>query len=247
MIASLPMYDNAATHVANNRFWQAIRTRLGKGPAALDRDTDPHVQWLAPDLIVSQTCSLPYRTELKGKVRLVGTPDYGVKGCPPGYYNSCIVVRREDPRRELRQYQGARLARNDIRSQSGWAALEQELAERGYGFSFENNVLDTGGHAASAQAVARGEADLAAIDAVTWALLCRDDRALTQELRLLETTKPTPGLPLITSMTEDPSVIFKAVAAAIADLTPADREVLMLKGLKSIAESQYLNGYITPA
>lgn len=247
MIASLPMYDNSGTHVANNRFWQAIRTRLGKGPTALDRDTDPHVQWLDPELILSQTCSLPYRTELKGKVKLVGTPDYGVKGCPPGYYNSCIVVRREDPRRELREYQSARLARNDIRSQSGWAALEQELAERGYGFSFEKNVLDTGGHAASTRAVARGEADLAAIDAVTWTLLCRDDRALTQELRLLETTKPTPGLPLITSMTEDPSVIFKAVTAAIADLTPADREVLMLKGLTNIAESEYMNGYITPA
>lgn len=247
MIASLPMYDTAATRAANDRFWDAIRTRLEAGPAALDRDTDPHVQWLDPDLMISQTCSLPYRTELKGKVRLVGTPDYGVKGCPPGYYNSCIVVRLEDSRRELRQYQGARLARNDIRSQSGWAAIEQELAERGYGFSFEKNVLDTGAHVASAQAVARGEADLASIDAVTWALLCRDDRALTQELAVLETTKPTPGLPLITSMAEDPSVIFKAVTAAITDLTPADRQGLMLKGLVCIPESEYLNGYIKPA
>lgn len=246
MIASLPMYDTAATRAANDRFWHAIRSRLGKGPAALDRNTDPHVQWLAADLILSQTCSLPYRTELKGKVRLVGTPDYGVKGCPPGYYNSCVVVRREDARRELRQYHSARLARNDIRSQSGWAALEQELAERVFGFSFEKNALDTGAHAASAQAVAQGEADLAAIDAVTWALLCRDDRALTQELRVLETTKPKPGLPLITSMAEDPNVIFKAVATAITDLTPADRQVLMVKGLTSIPESEYLNGYITP-
>ena len=174
MIASLPMYDTAATRDANDRLWDAIRTYLGRGPQHLERDTDPHVQWLQPDLLLSQTCGLPYRTELLGKIRLVGTPDYGVEGCPAGYYRSCVVVRQDDPRRSLEEFNSAILARNDIRSQSGWAAIEAEAASCPAPFTFSQNVLDTGAHAASAEAVATGKADVAAIDAVTWALLTRD-------------------------------------------------------------------------
>ncbi len=247
MIASLPMYDTATTRAANDRLWSAIRNRLGKGPTELDRETDAHAQWENPDLLLSQTCSLPYRTDLKGKVQLVGTPDYGVDGCPAGYYRSCIVVHRDDPRRDLELFQGAQLARNDVRSQSGWAALEQELGKRGLDFSFKRNVLDTGAHAASAKAVARREADLAALDAVTWTLLRRDDPSLTQALRVLTTTEPTPGLPLITSLSENPDEVFRAVQKAINDLTPIDRETLLLKGLTRIPEAGYVTGYTVPA
>lgn len=239
MIASLPMYDTAETRSANDRLWDAVRLRLGRGPECLDRSGDPHMQWLDPDLLLSQTCSLPFRTELKSKVRLVGTPDYGVDGCPPGYYRSVIVVRADDPREHLLDFKGAVLARNDVRSQSGWAAIEQEATDQVDPFSFLDNVLDTGAHAKSAQAVAEGKADLAAIDSVTWALLVRDTD-LSQSLRVLAQTKPTPGLPLITSLTEDPAVLYGAVRAAIDTLSKHDRDTLLIKGLIAIPEADYL-------
>lgn len=242
MIASLPMYDTPATRDANDRLWQGIRERLGKGPTSLEHDVDPHVQWLATDLVLSQTCGLPYRTELAGKVQLVGTPDYGVEGCQPGYYNSCIVVRKDDPRSDLSQFEGARLARNDVRSQSGWAAIERHLARLGLTFSFEDSVLDTGAHADSARAVSEGKADLAALDAVTWALLCRDTD-IAEGLRVLDRTVPTPGLPFITSLGEDPAAVFNAVSTAIQDLSPEDRETLRLKSLVSIPHASYLVDY----
>lgn len=246
MIASLPMYDTAATNAANDRFWRAIRQHLGRGPEQLDRNCDPHWQWLHPDLLLSQTCSLPYRTELKGKVQLVGTPDYGVEGCPPGYYCSCVVVRKDDPRQNLSDFEGARLARNDVRSQSGWAAIEQELTERGLTYSFSRDVLDTGAHAASARAVAQGKADLAALDAVTWMLLERDTD-IGSALRVITHTKPTPGLPLITSLREDSDLIFGAVLDAIASLSPSDKETMLLKGLAAIPEDAYLHGHTISA
>lgn len=246
MTASLPMYDVASTRAANDRLWTGIRTRCGAGPLTLDRTTDPHETWDDPDLVVSQTCGLPYRSELHGRVQLVGTPDYGLRGCPPGYYKSVIVVRKEDPGRTLAAFEGARLARNDVRSQSGWAAIEGHLSENGFGFSFAGNTLDTGGHALSAEAVADGRADLAALDAVTWILIKRET-SLGARLRVLLSTRPTPGLPLITARGRDPGPLFIAINSAISALSARDRARLLLKGIVAIPETDYLAEPLPPA
>lgn len=239
MTASLPMYDSASTRTANDRFWQAIRHDLGRGPESLDRTTDPHNMWTAPDLLFSQTCGLPFRTSLYDRVTLIGTPDYGVRGCPPGYYKSCVVVRRDDPRKHLSEFEGARLARNDMRSQSGWAAIEQELIDRSLGFSFAGTVIDTGSHRCSAQAVTDTRADIASIDAVTWTFLKRETSA-AQHLRVLTNTRPTPGLPYITSRSENAKPLFDAITRAIERLSARDRARLLLKGLVAIRAETYL-------
>lgn len=234
MIASLPMYDFAATRTANDRLWQAIRVNYGHGPLGLDRSGDPHIQWLRPDLVLSQTCGLPYRESLHGQVLLVGTPDYRVPGCPPGYYRSYIVVRHDDPRQHLEDFCDTLLARNDQRSQSGWAAVKTSMPVNGL-----RGVIDSGSHTNSMRLVAGGEADFAAIDAVTWALLERDTDE-TQALRILAATRPTPGLPFITSLQENAGRLFSAVEKAISEMQDADRERLMLHGLERIAPEEYL-------
>lgn len=239
MTASLPMYDTAATRAANDRFWQAIRSEYGRGPAALDRTQDPHETWNEAGLVFSQTCGLPYRSGLFRKVQLVGTPDYGVEGCAPGMYCSVLVVRENDERSTIEDFNAARLARNDHRSQSGWAAIRQHLRDRQAGFSFDMNILETGSHAASVRAVAEAKADIAAIDAVTWALL-RRDTAETDRLRELERTSPTPGLPFITGLDETPEKLFGAVQRAICDLCDQDRACLMLNDIVKIAHQHYL-------
>lgn len=239
MTASLPMYDTAVTAAANNRLWAAIRQTLGYGPAQLDRVTDPHATWDAPNLILSQTCGLPYRSGLHGKVQLVGTPDFGLEGCPPGYYYSCIVVRKEDPRENLQEFVTSRLARNDVRSQSGWAALVQHLRDAGLNSAWKGGIVETGGHAKSAQAVVEGRADIAALDAITWRMLKRDT-AITDRLRVLMHTVPTPGLPYITGADVDAAVLFGAIESAINALVPEDRATLMLQGVVKIPASVYL-------
>jgi ABC-type phosphate/phosphonate transport system substrate-binding protein len=240
MIASLPMYDRPSTSGANDRLWKAIREAYGRGPADLDRSEDPHVTWERDDLVLSQTCGLPYRSGLHGRVHLVGTPDYGVPGCPPGYYRSCLVVRADDPRRTTADLAEAVLARNDIRSQSGWAAFTAHLAAEGISRAPESPILDTGSHAASARAVHDGRADVAALDAVSWTLLRREE-SWTQRLRVLAVTAPTPGLPLITGPREDADRLFAAVRSAIAALAADDRAALLLKDIVRIAPHHYLD------
>ncbi len=236
MIASLPMYDRAETAQANDRLWQGIRAELGYGPEALTRDSAQMYDWLSPDLVLSQTCGYPYRAGLHGKVKLVGTPDYGLKNCPPGYYYSALVARADDPRRELQEFAEAPMAYNSAGSQSGWAAPQNHAA--GIGFCF-SNCRATGGHRASGLAVAEGQADIAAIDGLTWELFARYD-SFAKDLRIIARTTPTPTLPYITALNRDADEIFSAITRAIDSLSPQDRDALHLKGLVAIPAEDYL-------
>lgn len=240
MIASLMMYDLPPMRTAIARYWQLIRTALAdhgiNAPETLSQDADEFDLWQSPALILSQTCGMPYRLRLAAKVNYVGTPDYGLKNCPPGYYQSALVVRANDPRDKIGDYAQSRFAFNQRLSQSGWAAPWAHLQPFGWWFE---NVTETGSHAASAQAVAQGLADIASLDAQTWRLLLRYD-STAQKLRVLEWTKPTPGLPYITSKTQDAAPITAAVTQAMTALSAGDRTTLDLQGLIQIPRDNYL-------
>jgi ABC-type phosphate/phosphonate transport system substrate-binding protein len=242
MIASLGMYDFGAAQAANDRLWALIRTGLrGRGidaPEALIRGEHAYWDtWQAPDLILSQTCGYPFRARLHDRLTYVGTPDFGVEGCAPGYYRSVFVARADDPRRALGDFDGARFAYNEALSQSGWAAPQTHAAKIGIRLP---PTLQTGGHRLSAKAVVEGRADIAALDAVTHAMMQAGDPEAAA-LRVVALTNPTPGLPYITALGQDPAPVFDAVGEAIAALASEDRAVLRLKGLVRIPKASYLS------
>ena len=235
MIASLPMYDRPETARAQDALWAGIRAALGYGPIGLDRRRAPWDVWTDPDLVLSQTCGLPFRTRLHRQVTLVGTPDYGIEGAAPGYYRSVFVVRRGDSH-DLPAYRTRRFAYNEAGSQSGWAAAQTHAMS--LGFRFEN-CLESGAHRESARMVADGRADIAALDAVSWRLmLAHDDFAAA--LVVAAATEPTPGLPLITARGRDQAQLFAAVRAGIHALDPAARQALGVRALVHIPAQAYL-------
>lgn len=241
MIASLGMYDFGPAMAANDRLWaltrDGLRARGLPAPDALTRGEAAYwPAWEAPDLVLSQTCGYPFRARLQGSVTYVGTPDYGVQGCPPGYYCSVFVVRADDPRTDLAAFDGAPFTYNEDLSQSGWAAPQTHAARLGLRLP---PAVRTGGHRLSAAAVADGKADLAALDAVTWALL-QDTDPVVHRLRVLASTDPTPGLPLIAAKGADADTIFAALKDAIAALAPQDRATLHLKGIVRLSEAAYM-------
>ena len=241
MIASLGMYDLPPMMAANDALWSLIRDRArARGLAAPDALTRADgaywPAWQSPDLLLSQTCGLPFRAKLHAHVTLIGTPDYGVEGCPPGHYRSVLIARKDDPRATEADFATARLAINEPLSQSGWAAVCQHFHD--LGFDLTPSIL-TGGHRASAVAVADGQADFAAIDAVTWALLARHTD-ITRSLRVFGQTAPTPGLPLITAQTAQAGALFDCVAEAISALSDDQRHTLCLHGLVRIPVQAYL-------
>jgi len=240
MIASLAMYDRPETASATDRLWQAIRKRLRAAgidaPQTLNRTTPFLETWQRDDLVFSQTCGRPFRLLLHDKVTLVGTPDYGHQGCPPGYYRSAFIVRARDPKTAITDFHHARFAYNETLSQSGWAAPQCHVAAQGFQF---NTTIKTGGHVNSARAVAENEADIAAIDALSWDLIKRYE-GFSLDLRVLGWTSPTPGLPYITSTALLQDIIFNAVSGAIDSLDLNDRRTLRLKGLVKIPAADYL-------
>lgn len=240
MIANLMMYQRPQLVDVHDRYWALIRNHLHAvgidSPARLSQDAEEFYVWNHPQLVLSQTCGMPYRTWLHDKVALVGTPDFGVYGCPPGYYRSAIVVRKNDSRENLRQYQHGVFAYNQTFSQSGYAA--PYWLANGNGFWFKSR-LHAEQHLESARAVAEKRADIASIDAVTWRLM-REYEPFARELRVLEWTEPTPGLPLIAAKSANVEATFQAVSNAIAQLDPTDRSLLGLKGIVYIPKDAYL-------
>jgi ABC-type phosphate/phosphonate transport system substrate-binding protein len=241
MIASLGMYDREEAQPSNDRLWALIREGMRAhglaAPDALARGAGAYWEaWSAADLEFSQTCGFPFRAHLQGRVTLIGTPDYAVAGCPAGHYRSIFVARADDPRGSLRDFDGAAFAFNDDLSQSGWAGPQSHA--RALGVSLPPR-LRTGGHLASARAVAEGRADIAGIDAVTWDMIVAWDRFAT-DLKVVGKTDPTPGLPYIAALGADAALMFTIVEAAIRALPQADRAILRLNGLTRIEAADYL-------
>ena len=231
------MYDYPHTRAANTLLWSLIREQLGYGPTELTHDRDPWDIWQSSELVFSQTCGLPFRAGLHDKVQLIGTPDYGLVGCPAGHYNSVIVVSSASTIGDVKSLKGQSMAYNEGLSQSGWAAPQAHLKQANV--SFETGPY-TGSHKASAQAVATGGADFAAIDGLTWEMLRVNIPEVTDKIRVLDRTLPTPALPYITSMPQDAGTIANAVESAIKSLPTAARETLHLKGLVRLSPSAYL-------
>jgi ABC-type phosphate/phosphonate transport system substrate-binding protein len=225
------MYDPAPG--ALDRFWLVLRDAMRReGLAgvpedlAWPRDLDAH--WRDPALLLTQTCGHPFATALRNAVQLVGTPRYAAEGCEGPSYRSFVVVRAGDPAGSLADLRGRRAAINMIGSHSGWNALRAMAAPLARAGQFFASVLETGSHHGSMRAVATGEADVAAIDCVSFALARRNRPELTAPLRILAQTGLAPGLPFITSRRTSPDDLARlraALASACAD--PIARDVLI--------------------
>ncbi|MFT4727283.1 MAG: ABC-type phosphate/phosphonate transport system substrate-binding protein [Granulosicoccus sp.] len=234
------MYERPEIADAHKRFWQLIRHQLANvgidSPDALSQDAEEFSVWLNPELVLSQTCGMPYRLSLHDKVNLVGTPDYGIDGCSAGYYCSPLVVRADDPRKDVREFEHSVLAFNQPISQSGYAAIYWHAKKHDFWF---NHKLKTGQHLESAKAVAEGTADIASIDAVTWRFIQRYEH-FAGKLQVLEWTDPTPGLPLITALRHNPDGVFTALSNAFNNLYESDKMLLGIKGFVKIPANDYL-------
>lgn len=243
---SLPMY--AAPGAALQAFWQGLRAHLQAAglrdvPSDLSHDNDHTAAWLRPDLLLGQTCGYPLMTGLLGRVRLVATPRYRAEGCEGPWSTSLIVVRSDDPALRLEELAGRRAAFNSRDSQSGYNTLRALLAPLATGGRFLGSTVETGSHHRSMELVLAGEADVAAIDCVTFALLARQAPGRVQGLRILCRSARVPSLPLITALsTSDRDVERLRAALRGACRDPdlaAARAELLLDGVEVLPDSAY--------
>ncbi len=202
LIGSLPMYDWPQVRHETDAYWQALRYVLVEQgfdvDAALNRHNTPLDTWLSPNLILSQTCGLPYVTTLKRHVALWGTPEYAVAGFYRSRYASQVVTRRGDSRSRLPEFIGTRFAYNSADSQSGFNAMTMLLTDTGIAESLA--CFDTkasGSHLKSLEAVAAADCDICCVDPVSWQLAQDHLPALTDSLQVIGETPATAALPLV--------------------------------------------------
>jgi ABC-type phosphate/phosphonate transport system substrate-binding protein len=248
MIAGLPMYDLPGLEAHNDRLWAAVATQLRRRgvDAPLELSREPHTTlWTEPDLILGQTCGYPLVKHLEGRVKVIATPRYKARGCDGPFHRSLIIVRKNDPRNNLRDFRGARGALNDEASNTGMNLFRAEIAPlvRAGSDRFFDTVVYTGSHADSIDAVVDDEADIAAVDCITFALLQRLQPLTMERLRILAFTAQTPGLPLIASGSTPPEII-EAVADALSaaahdpDLRPT-LDALLIEGFNRLPPAYY--------
>lgn len=246
MMASLPMYGIDPEAV--ERFWQALAAALRQQgfrdvpdrliwPDALD------AHWREPGLLLSQACGYPLVEGLGEAVQVVGAFHFAVEGCQGADYVSRIVVRADDPGEDVSAFRGRTAAYNGENSQSGYnafRALVAPLAEQG---RFFGRTVESGSHRRSLALVQSGEADIAAIDAVSFALIARADPSAIAGLRVLVDTAAAPGLPLITAKTTraaDLERLRAGIEQVIADPALArQRDALLVAGFSRLDFADY--------
>ncbi len=251
-IAGLPMYDwpEVADHV--DTLWSRIvheaSTRGIDAPIALTRTEHLVTLWRDPSMIVGQVCSLnPVRDGL-GETEVLGTivydPPDDLPQPPPGSYYSVIVCRRNDPRRSeigngiatavITAFEGATVAANGTDSQSGYWSLGHLVRDIASDRPLFGRVMFTGAHRASVCAVASGDADLAAIDVHSWRLALEHEPEASQQLAVIATTDPTPGVVCVVAweLAHHRDVLNSAISAAVDSLAGTD-----------VAEQLHISGY----
>lgn len=220
MIACLQMYDWPETAAAHDGFWRSVAAALSArgiaAPAELTRGPDLAAPWRSPGLLLGQTCGYPLTLGLAGDAEVVGRPVHAAEGCGRGSYRSAFVARREDAGTPLASFRGRRAAVNEWNSQSGFNVFADALArlDRPVG-PFFGAAHVSGGHRASALAVAAGEADLASIDCVSWALFAEHEPAAAAALTVIGWSAEAPSLPYITAAGN--AGIREALRAALAE------------------------------
>ena len=203
MIACLQMYDWPEVHDRFDSFWQRVSASLNArgiaAPKFLSRPDKIASGWRDPDLLLGQTCGLPFVSGRCASAILVAQPDFGVTGAKGGQYSSALVCRADDGAEDLSAFRGRSAAINEYGSQSGCNALADAVLDAGADpvAPFFADVRQSGAHRNSANLVAAGEADIAAIDAVAWALHGEFEGGAHARLRVLQWTRPMPALPFI--------------------------------------------------
>jgi ABC-type phosphate/phosphonate transport system substrate-binding protein len=252
-VASLPMYDLPEVRPALDALWAGLARHFAHEgvpdvPCPLTHDASLDASWSSPDLLLSQCCGYDLLNGYAGALHPLVTPCYRAPGCIGPTYASIVVVAENSLVRRLEDLRGGVCAINGWNSHSGMNALRALIAPLSVGGRFFARIELSGSHRASLAMVARGEADVAAIDCVVHALLVRHRPVAVAGTRPLGQTPRAPAPPFVTRAAFGDAMVARLRAAlfrafddpsletARADVLLAGIEVLPLAAYDRIRE-----------
>ncbi|OPA99063.1 phosphate ABC transporter substrate-binding protein [Pseudomonas fluorescens] len=219
--AELLMYVAPEPIQQANQLWLTrIFERLNLSRRNADH-LDLHGLWLAPELLVTQTCGYPLMTQLRGQVRVIGRPRYELAHGSGGEHCSLLLTRDDNPQSALADFYNSRGVINGHDSNSGMNLLRERLAPLQRDGRFFTSVGISGAHRESLRWLREDRADLAAIDSVTFDYLARFAPQEVAGLRVVTRSAPSPTLPYIGPLSlsdEHAARIREAMNLALQDL-----------------------------
>lgn len=197
--------------------------------------------WLAPQLLLTQTCGYPLMTALRGQVRVIGRPRYELPDSSGGNHCSLLVSRADEPRRTLAALFDSRGVINGEDSNSGMNLLRHRLASLQRDGRFFSSVSISGSHRESLRWLREDKADLAAIDSVTFAYLARYAKEEVAGLRVVARSAFSPTLPYIgvAGLTDEQSERIRGAMNLTLQALPEVGETLGLREVLPASERDY--------
>ncbi len=228
--------------------WQALYSAFlaeWKGIISLDHECrwSHDVETLAhSSLFFGHTCGYPLTHQLKNRVIPFCVPEFDIDGCEGIYYSSQFIVPATSDLTSLEQCRAKRVGINSLDSNSGMNVLRHAIAPLAGENAFFDSTTKTGGHLSSMQMVARGEIDLAAIDAVSYQLAIEAYPELASQIRSIGKSATTASLPLVYPAPNqgfDHGAIRQQLKRALASCDPWITETLRIKNFLPVTLADY--------
>jgi ABC-type phosphate/phosphonate transport system substrate-binding protein len=196
-----------------------------------------------PDLLIGHTCGYPLMTGLQDAVMPICVPCFNLPGASGKYYTSWFIVAADSAIESLLDCRGKTVAINGRNSNSGMNVLRYALAKLGAHAHYFRQTRITGGHRESLEAVATNQAQLAAIDCVSYQLLADQEPDLVSAVRIIGQSEQTCGLPLVVpadrySQQESESWV-DALNQGLTRVPVGARDTLRLERFESVEKGDY--------
>lgn len=146
-------------------------------------------------------CGLPY-VELQRwdapPVELLAAPVLqGGRYAGRPVYFSDVIVHRDSPWRTFADLRGRSWSYNEPSSHSGYGLVRFHLARLGHTLEYFGKVVEAGFHERSLRLVSAGAVDASAIDSQVLQVALRDEPALADSLRVIDTLGPSTIQPVV--------------------------------------------------
>ena len=211
-------------------------------PPALRLEADPALLQES-GLVFGHTCGYPLMTRLKDRFTPFCVPVFEVPGTSERHYSSRFIVASDSDIRSIEQSRGRVAAVNTPDSNSGMNVLRRAVARHSIDGRFFSSILASGGHLYSLQAVARGEADIAAIDCVSYQLIEDHWPELVSQVQTIGYSVESTGLPFVLPNSKmgdmDTGRMIERLNQALESSDDVVRERLHLREFAAVELSDY--------
>lgn len=202
LYASLPMYDLKPIQKSYDLLWTHFIKQFPSGMGInlserLKRSPVPSQLWSNPDMFLSQACGYNLTVTHPNDLKYICTPCYIAPGCKNYYYSSVFIIHKQSPIQEFSDLKNGRAVVNTSDSHSGMNVLRAKAAPFSENGAFFSSIHITGSHYQSMIEIAKKEAEVAAIDCVTFELIKRWQPELIQQLQVLQFSELYPALPFV--------------------------------------------------